>query len=101
MLADSEPFDRGLFAGPFGWLSGAAAEFAVAIRSALITPGGSLPHLGDVSGLHELKPSLQNAADALMPTQIVSVFAGVGIVKGSQPLSEWQVRPSGLFFLFD
>lgn len=35
-LAAREPFDRGFYAGPFGWISGAAAEFVVAIRSALV-----------------------------------------------------------------
>lgn len=34
----AEPFDRGFYAGPFGWISGGASEFAVAIRSALIHP---------------------------------------------------------------
>ncbi|KAK9837268.1 hypothetical protein WJX81_002656 [Elliptochloris bilobata] len=35
-LAAREPFDRGFYAGPFGWVTGAAAEFVVAIRSALV-----------------------------------------------------------------
>lgn len=35
-LALHEAFDRGFYAGPFGWVSGAGAEFAVAIRSALV-----------------------------------------------------------------
>lgn len=35
-LSAAEPFDRGFYSGPFGWISGAAAEFAVAIRSALL-----------------------------------------------------------------
>lgn len=38
MLSSLEPFDRGFYSGPFGWVSGAASEFAVAIRSALIHP---------------------------------------------------------------
>ena len=38
ILASEEPFDRGFYSGPFGWLSGSAAEFVVAIRSALIHP---------------------------------------------------------------
>ena len=41
-----ESFDRGLYAGPFGWLSGDAAEFAVAIRSALLHAPGTCPHRG-------------------------------------------------------
>jgi hypothetical protein len=42
-VSQSEPFDRGFYAGPFGWISGAASSFAVAIRSALIHPPPSPP----------------------------------------------------------
>lgn len=35
-IQQSEGFDRGFYAGPFGWISGNASEFAVAIRSALV-----------------------------------------------------------------
>lgn len=35
-LQNKEPFDRGFYAGPFGWVSGQGAEFAVAIRSAML-----------------------------------------------------------------
>lgn len=55
-----EPFDRGWYAGPVGWISAGAAEFAVAIRSALIE--GEQIHL----------------------------FSGAGIVPGSSPEKEWQ-----------
>ena len=44
-----EAFDRGLYAGPFGWLSGDAAEFAVAIRSALLHAPGTCPAHGSAS----------------------------------------------------
>ncbi len=54
-----EPFDRGWYAGPVGWVGHDAAEFAVAIRSALVE-GATL-----------------------------SVFAGAGIVAGSVPEDEW------------
>jgi menaquinone-specific isochorismate synthase len=59
-LRQTEPFDRGWFASPVGWVSADSSEFAVAIRSALI--------LGDN----------------------VHVFAGAGIVAGSDPRDEWQ-----------
>jgi hypothetical protein len=39
-LEAAEPFDRGFYAGPFGWVSGCGAEFAVAIRSAMLPSGG-------------------------------------------------------------
>lgn len=59
-IADLEDFDRGLFAGPFGWFSRDAGEFCVAIRSALV----------------------QNCD--------VTAFAGCGIVQGSESKSEWE-----------
>ncbi len=58
-IAELEPFNRGWYAGPMGWFSSKDAEFAVAIRSAL------------VSG-HQL-----------------ALYSGAGIVEGSTPESEW------------
>lgn len=55
-----EGFDRGFFAGPFGWISSSGAEFCVAIRSA-------------------------NIFD-----QYLTAYAGCGIVNGSESLSEWE-----------
>jgi menaquinone-specific isochorismate synthase len=54
-----EPFDRGWYTGPIGWIGADAAEFAVAIRSALVRE------------------------------ECVSVFTGNGIVPGSEPEEEW------------
>lgn len=62
-----EPFDRGFYCGPFGYLTGDSAEFVVGIRSALVRP------VPDAPGEHE----------ALL-------YSGVGIVPGSDPVSEWQ-----------
>jgi menaquinone-specific isochorismate synthase len=59
-IAELESHDRGWYAGPIGWIGSGSAEFAVAIRSAL---------------LHE---------------NILSLFAGAGIVKGSVPEAEWK-----------
>jgi menaquinone-specific isochorismate synthase len=58
-LRAHEPFDRGWYAGPFGRVEAASAEFTVAIRSALI--------VGDR----------------------ISLYAGAGIVEGSDPAREW------------
>ncbi len=55
-----ENFDRGWYAGPIGWISQKEAEFAVGIRSALLQ--GETIHL----------------------------FAGAGIVRGSDPELEWR-----------
>jgi len=54
-----EPFDRGWYTGPIGWLGADAAEFAVAIRCGL------------VAGRH------------------LYLYSGAGIVEGSVPALEW------------
>ncbi|MBW1895465.1 MAG: isochorismate synthase [Deltaproteobacteria bacterium] len=58
-IARLEPFDRGWYAGPVGWIGKDAAQFVVGIRSGLIE--NSLLHL----------------------------FSGAGIVTGSMPQGEW------------
>ncbi len=64
LLRSFESFDRGLYAGPFGWFSQNAADIAVAIRSSLV----------------------DSSKDKQTP---VSLYAGVGIVPGSVTQSEW------------
>jgi menaquinone-specific isochorismate synthase len=54
-----EPFDRGWYAGPVGWVGPESGEFAVAIRSGLVH-GNAL-----------------------------SLYSGAGIVDGSTPDGEW------------
>ncbi|MDZ7372190.1 MAG: isochorismate synthase [candidate division KSB1 bacterium] len=61
-IAQLEPFDRGWYAAPVGWISRREAEFAVAIRSALV--------YGDC----------------------LEVYAGSGIVEGSDPQKEWEEK---------
>ena len=58
-IQNTEPFDRGWYAGPIGWIGAEEAEFAVGIRSGLVR-GKSL-----------------------------SLFSGAGIVEGSVPEAEW------------
>ncbi|KAL5747395.1 hypothetical protein ACOSP7_024394 [Xanthoceras sorbifolium] len=60
LIAETEVFDRGMYAGPVGWFGGGESEFAVGIRSALVEKG-----LGAL------------------------FYAGTGIVEGSNPSSEW------------
>ena len=55
-----EPFARGWYAAPVGWISRNASEFAVAIRSGLV--------IGNV----------------------LNLFSGAGIVAGSLPGKEWE-----------
>ncbi|WP_053057720.1 isochorismate synthase [Rubrobacter aplysinae] len=59
-LREVEPFDRGFYAGPVGWIGDDAAEFAVGIRSGLVEG-------------HRL-----------------SLYSGNGIVQGSEPEEEWR-----------
>jgi menaquinone-specific isochorismate synthase len=59
-IARREPFHRGWYAGPIGWVGSQAAEFAVGIRSGLV------------------------AGDRLL------LFVGAGIVAGSRPIAEWE-----------
>ncbi|MEE2827157.1 MAG: isochorismate synthase [Planctomycetota bacterium] len=59
-IARLEPFSRGWYAGPIGWIGSNSIHFAVAIRSGLISH--------DELGL----------------------FSGAGIVRGSEPAQEWQ-----------
>eukprot|EP00667_Euglena_gracilis_P000121 EG_transcript_121 len=69
-IAAVEPFDRGWYAAPAGYLTAEGGELLVALRSALFLP----------------------ASPPLRPTstwQLV-VFAGAGLVKGSVAEAEWE-----------
>ena len=55
-----EPFDRGWYAGPLGWIGTHGAEFTVAIRSGLVQ------------------------------RRRLALFSGAGIVEGSVPAWEWE-----------
>jgi menaquinone-specific isochorismate synthase len=59
-IKELEPFERGWYAGPVGWVGPDSAEFAVAIRSGLVA-GNTL-----------------------------SLYSGAGIVPGSEPEAEWE-----------
>jgi menaquinone-specific isochorismate synthase len=57
-LGENEPFDRGWYAGPVGWVGRDAAEFAVALRCGLAVQSNLI------------------------------LFAGAGMVPGSEPAAE-------------
>ena len=59
-IAGREPFHRGWYAGPLGWVGPRGADFTVAIRSGLL--GGNR----------------------------LALFTGAGIVRGSRPIAEWE-----------
>lgn len=58
-LDQHEPFDRGIYAGPVGWVGFDDAEFCVAIRSGLVQD------------------------------KTLAVYTGAGILPGSVPADEW------------
>jgi menaquinone-specific isochorismate synthase len=58
-IRELEPFDRGLYAGPVGWIGAEASEFAVGIRSGLVRG------------------------------RTLDLYSGAGIVAGSVPDEEW------------
>ena len=60
LIKELEPFDRGLYGGAIGWSSADSSEWIVAIRSCLLK--GTTAYL----------------------------YAGTGIVKGSDPEKEWE-----------
>lgn len=62
LLESEEPFDRGYYSGPFGWVSGQAAEFVVAIRSALLA--------GPAQDLAAAAPSNGSSKGSLASTQV-------------------------------
>ncbi len=59
-ILEKEPFERGIYASPVGWVGKDEAEFCVGIRSGLI--------LG----------------------KTLTLYAGAGIVPGSDPQEEWR-----------
>lgn len=59
LIAELEPDSRGRYAGPVGWFQGGDGEFAVGIRSAEVSDDRT------------------------------TLYAGVGVVQGSDPEKEW------------
>ena len=59
IIREYEPFSRGWYAGPVGWIGRGCADFAVGIRSALVSKND------------------------------ISLFAGAGIIDSSDPTLEW------------
>lgn len=70
-IRDTEPFSRGYYAAPVGYVGYDLAEFAVAIRSGLIQKNK------------------------------ITLYSGAGLVDASQPKEEWQETESKLKLFFD
>ena len=73
---ESISFDRGYYAGPFGYVGRDGADISVAIRSALLSEA---PDDVNEEGIN---PAMKAATR-------VSIYAGAGIVPGSTVESEW------------
>ena len=73
-------YDRGYFAGPFGYIGHDSTDIIVAIRSGLVT------------NYHPRSNLLLSNDESLKDTTAkskISVFAGAGIVEGSTVQGEW------------
>ena len=68
---ESVSFDRGFYAGPFGFLGSNSADIVVAIRSALLVK------------------NLESEVTNNIPPSSLSIYAGAGIVPGSAVQDEW------------
>lgn len=76
-IAELEPFARGWYAGPIGWIGTGGAEMAVAIRSGLVngntltvwTGNGIVPGSAASTEWDELEIKLSNFADVLHPDE--------------------------------
>ena len=71
-------FDRGLYAGPFGYIGNDSVDIVVAIRSALVT-----------NYKEEKNRQIDSEHTRNLPESKVSVFGGAGIVDGSTVQGEW------------
>jgi 2-succinyl-5-enolpyruvyl-6-hydroxy-3-cyclohexene-1-carboxylate synthase len=78
---ESIGFDRGFYAGPFGFVGNGEAEIVVAIRSGLISRGKQTQNQIESSSSSSIR--IKNTRPK------VSVYAGAGIVPGSTLQGEW------------
>lgn len=73
-------YDRGYFAGPFGFIGHDSADVIVAIRSGLVTNYYHRPNTQIAGGEIDANTN---------PESKISVFAGAGVVEGSTVQGEW------------
>ncbi|WP_240423738.1 isochorismate synthase [Microbacterium halotolerans] len=86
IIRDVEPFDRGRYAGPVGWIDGNGdGEWAIALRCAQFGEAGGTASAGDDEGDDPAAADWSLGANA---TRRVTAHAGGGIVSGSVPESE-------------
>ena len=79
-----EPFDRGRYAGPVGWIdSSGDGEWAIALRCAQF---GDIPDTAD--GPDAAAAATDDGEEHAFVPRRVTAYAGAGIVAGSDPESE-------------
>ena len=83
---ESTVFDRGYYAGPFGYIGRDSADVVVAIRSALVTNYDNCPKSARMQHSYVAD---NNVIHGEPPISKVSIFGGAGIVKGSMVQNEW------------
>ena len=95
-IRNNETFDRGLYAGPLGWIASDSVEFCVAIRSALIETDShtntsdyvvsSDSHTDDTTDQPTESHQSQTGSDTKTTMRL---YAGVGVVAAADPTAEW------------
>ena len=81
---ETDGFDRGYYAGPFGYIGHDSADIVVAIRSALVT------NYDGCSNYSRLQHNSQRNKIENVPSESkISIFGGAGIVDGSTVQGEW------------
>lgn len=84
IIREIEPFDRGRYAGPVGWIDGKGdGEWAIALRCAQFGGAGEGAGASD-DGV----PGPADGSPDTSATRVVTAHAGGGIVPGSVPESE-------------
>jgi isochorismate synthase/2-succinyl-5-enolpyruvyl-6-hydroxy-3-cyclohexene-1-carboxylate synthase/2-succinyl-6-hydroxy-2,4-cyclohexadiene-1-carboxylate synthase/O-succinylbenzoate synthase len=98
-IRSAEPFDRGLYAGPLGWIGTESAEFAVAIRSALIETNLITGKTNRTKTNDEPRTDTTNDPKTTTdddtektntPGTVMRLYAGVGVVAAADAVAEWR-----------
>lgn len=93
IIRETEPFDRGRYAGPVGWIDGNGdGEWAIALRCAQFGPSPAQQHpdaaeYGDEGESGDDMPA-RAGSSGTAGTRPVTAHAGGGIVAGSVPEAE-------------
>lgn len=75
IIAELEPFDRGRYAGPVGWIGAdGSGEWAVALRSAQIAPDGAVTAYAGGGVVADSDPVLEVAETTMKFRPIVEAF---------------------------